>query len=71
VPQGISAELIAERWQLTREDLDTLSVESHQRAARASDEGRFADEIVPIKVDTEDGVVEFARDEGIRPDSSL
>jgi acetyl-CoA acetyltransferase family protein len=71
VPQGISAELIAEKWGLAREDLDALSVESHRRAARATEEGRFDNEIVPIKVQTDDGVVEFARDEGIRPDTSL
>ncbi|HEX9765467.1 MAG TPA: thiolase family protein [Nitriliruptorales bacterium] len=71
VPQGLSAEMIAEKWGLDRGELDALSVESHRRAARATDEGRFADEIVPIKVETNDGVVEFARDEGIRPDSSL
>src|SRR5438105_15863115 len=41
VPQGISAELIADKWDLSREDLDAFSVESHQKAARATQEGRF------------------------------
>jgi acetyl-CoA acyltransferase len=50
VPQGISAEAIAERWGLSREELDRLSFESHRRAARASDEGRFEREIVPIEL---------------------
>jgi acetyl-CoA acyltransferase len=71
VPQGISAELIADKWGLSREDLDAFSVESHRRAAQATDEGRFQNEIVPIKVSTEDGEEIFDRDEGIRPDSTL
>jgi acetyl-CoA acyltransferase len=67
VPQGISAELISEKWNITREQNDAFSVESHQRAARAREEGRFDKEIVPIT--TDDGV--FSQDEGIRPDSSM
>jgi acetyl-CoA acyltransferase len=50
VPQGISAEVIAEEWGLSREDLDAYSYESHMRAVRAIDEGRFEQEIVPIEV---------------------
>jgi acetyl-CoA acyltransferase len=71
VPQGISAELIAEKWGITREQNDALSVQSHQRAARATAEGRFDREIVPIDVTTESGAERFATDEGIRPDSSM
>src|SRR2546421_12987335 len=71
VPQGISAEMIADKWNLSREDMDAFSVESHKRAARATEEGRFEKEIIPVMVDTEAGKEEFARDEGIRPDSSL
>jgi acetyl-CoA acyltransferase len=67
VPQGISAEMIAEKWGVPRERLDGIALDSHLRAARASDEGRFADQIVPVTVDG--GV--FDRDEGIRPDTSL
>src|SRR3954463_13488738 len=48
VPQGVSAEVIAAEWDLSREELDAFSLESHRRAARASDEGRFANEVVPI-----------------------
>src|SRR5256714_13679099 len=48
VPQGISAEGIADEWNLSREDLDAFSLESHKRAVRAIDEGRFATEVVPI-----------------------
>jgi acetyl-CoA acyltransferase len=71
VPQGISAELIAEKWGITREENDEFSVRSHQRAARATAEGRFDREIVPIDVTTESGDERFATDEGIRPDSSM
>ena len=51
VMQGISAEEIAKEWQLSREELDRYSFESHVRAARARDEGRFEKEIVPVEVD--------------------
>jgi acetyl-CoA acyltransferase len=71
VPQGISAELISEKWGISREDNDRFSVESHLRAARATEEGRFEREIVPVTVATEEGTEEFSRDEGFRPDSSL
>jgi acetyl-CoA acyltransferase len=71
VPQGISAELIAEKWNISREDNDRFSLDSHLHAARATDEGRFEREIVPVEVAAEDGTTTFARDEGIRPDSSL
>jgi acetyl-CoA acyltransferase len=71
VPQGISAELIAEKWSVSREDNDRFSLESHLRAARATEEGRFEQEIVPVETPGEEGTVLFARDEGIRPDSSL
>ena len=63
VPQGISAELIAAKWELPRSDLDRFSLESHRRAAAATDAGRFADEIAPI-----DGV---GVDESIRPETTL
>ena len=51
VMQGISAEEIAKQWNLSREELDQYSYESHARAARARDEGRFNKEIIPIEVD--------------------
>src|SRR5262249_23686886 len=70
VHQGISAELIARRWNLSRQQLDALSLESHRRAALASAEGRFAGQIVPVPL--RDGAAElFAQDEGIRPDTSM
>ncbi len=71
VPQGISAELIAEKWSISREENDEFSVQSHQRAHRAAVEGRYEREIVPITVQTEDGEVAFSVDEGIRPDSTV
>jgi acetyl-CoA acyltransferase len=71
VPQGLSAEMIAARWGVTREECDALALESHRRAAAATDAGQFADEILPIKVTLDDGSVEeFASDEGIRRETS-
>src|SRR5207253_7496371 len=54
VMQGISAEAIADKWNLAREDQDRYSYESHMRAARAIDEGRFEKEIIPIDLDVPD-----------------
>src|SRR5712691_2324312 len=71
VPQGISAEMISEKWGISREQNDAFSVESHRRAARAAEEGRFDREILPINVSTESGTEIVNRDEGIRPDTSL
>ncbi len=72
VPQGISAEMIAQKWELSREQLDALSLESHRRAARATEEGRFKSQILPIRVAGEDGnSFSLDRDEGIRADTSL
>ncbi|HSF86983.1 MAG TPA: thiolase family protein [Acidimicrobiia bacterium] len=72
VPQGISAELIAEQWGITREEIDQYATDSHARAMRATEEGRFDNEIMPIEVKNEDGTVEIMRrDEGIRPGTSV
>jgi len=71
VPQGISAEVIAEEWNLTREELDAYSLESHRRAVAAIDEGRFEHEIVPIEVGAGGAIVLFAVDETPRRDTSL
>jgi acetyl-CoA acyltransferase len=78
VPQGISAEMIADRWNLSREDLDVFSAGSHQKAARATSEGRFEREVVPVTLkhkDKETGKVTesdelVTADEGIRPDTT-
>ena len=69
--QGISAEMLAERWKLTRSELDAYSLESHRRAAQARDECRFSREILPVAVETETGTILASRDEGIRPGGSL
>jgi acetyl-CoA acyltransferase len=73
VPQGISAELIADKWGLSRDDLDAFAAQSHQRAAQARDEGRFANEIIPVKVRNANGEETdevFDYDEGIRDGST-
>jgi acetyl-CoA acyltransferase len=67
-PQGIGAEMIAEKWGISRDDCDAFSVESHMRAARATDEGRFQHEIIPVK-DAEGNMM--STDEGIRRESSM
>lgn len=72
VHQGISADLIAHKWEISREELDAYSLESHRRAAQATAEGRFSRQIVPITVKNEDGSTSvFDKDEGIRADTSL
>jgi len=72
--QGLGAEMIADRWGISREDLDAFSVESHCRAARATAERRFDRELVPIEVRDDEGGPTgqmMTADEGIRPDSTL
>ena len=70
--QFAGAEMIAEKWGFDRERLDRFGLSSHERAARATREGRFEREIVPVEVALEDGPAEkFAVDEGIRHDASL
>ncbi|HEX4082977.1 MAG TPA: thiolase family protein, partial [Acidimicrobiales bacterium] len=74
VSQGHGAELVADQWGLSREDLDTFAVRSHQLAARATAEGRFENEIVPVPVHDDEGRDTdemITADEGIRPDSSV
>jgi acetyl-CoA acyltransferase len=71
VHQGISAEMIAARWDLTRPQLDAFALRSHQFAASAEDNGVAARAIVPIDVPTEGGVRRVERDEGLRRDTSL
>jgi acetyl-CoA acyltransferase len=70
VPQGISAELIADKWGLSREELDDFGARSQQRAAAATAEGRFAREIVPVAIKDDNGHDTgqiLGHDEGIRP----
>jgi acetyl-CoA acyltransferase len=65
--QGIGAEMIADEWGFSRADLDAFGALSQQRAARATDEGRFEREIVAVPIETDDGEEEMRVDEGIRP----
>ena len=75
VPQGIGADMIADKWGISREDLDAFGAESQIRAERAANEGRFDNEIIPVQakvLDRESGKVNelgelHTRDEGIRP----
>ena len=71
VPQGISAEVIAEEWGQGREELDAYSYESHRRAVAAIDEGRFEREIVPVETGAAGAAVLFAVDETPRRDTSI
>lgn len=67
VPQGVGAELIADEWQISREEMDAIALRSHERAAAATADGAFAREIVHVT--TGDNVID--RDEGIRSNTSL
>jgi acetyl-CoA acyltransferase len=71
VPQGISAEVIAEEWRLAREELDAYSLESHRRAIAAIDEGRFENEIVPVELSNPHVGTLVAVDETPRRDTSM
>src|ERR671935_659726 len=70
VPQGISAEVIAEEWGFSREQLDAFSLESHRRAISAIDSGRFDNEVVPVDLTNPHVGVQFAVDETPRRDTS-
>jgi acetyl-CoA acyltransferase len=67
VPQGISAEMIADKWEIPRAELDEIGLRSHQLSAKATEEGRFEREIVPFAVNGDT----YVTDQGIRPDTSL
>jgi acetyl-CoA acyltransferase len=73
VPQGISAELIAAKWNLTRDDVDAFSAESHRRAVEAGRDGRVDAELLHLGVDRGEGPTgeSFTRDEGVRPGTSV
>jgi len=72
IPQGLSAEIIAERWKLSREQVDRFSLGSHQKAAAATRNGWFKNEILPVDVKHPDGSKEtMAHDEGIRAETTL
>lgn len=71
VHMGVTAENVAKRWEISREDQDALAVQSHQRAAAAIAAGRFKEQILPIEVKVKGGVQLFDTDENVRPDSSV
>jgi acetyl-CoA C-acetyltransferase len=68
---GITAENVAAKWQISREDQDALAVESHQRAARATDAGFFTSQILPVEIKVKGGSDFFVTDENIRRDASI
>jgi acetyl-CoA acyltransferase len=67
IPQGLSAEMIADQWEIPRSELDELGVRSHQLAHRATEEGRFEREIIPFQVNGS----KYVSDQGIRPETSI
>jgi len=67
IPQGLSAEMISEQWEIPRSELDELGARSQQLAAKATEEGRFEREIVPIQVNGDT----HTADQGIRPDTTI
>ncbi|MCB5934542.1 thiolase family protein [Caldibacillus thermoamylovorans] len=72
INQGLSAERIAEKWYMTKDELDEFSLNSHQKAIQAQDEGRFAKEIMPVEVTLPDGTKTIVtKDEGPRKDTSM
>jgi len=72
MPMGLTAENVAERFGVTRREMDEFSVESHRRAAAAQDAGKFDDEIIPLNgVDLEGNPIVFDKDQGIRRDTNL
>ena len=71
VPQGLSAEMIAEQWGIERSELDRIGYESQMRAIRATEEGRFENEIVPIEVKVDGVVSRVVTDGGLRPSTTI
>src|SRR5215208_4701864 len=67
IPQGLSAEMIADQWEIPRSELDELAVRSHRLAHQATEEGRFERETIPFQVNGDT----YVTDQGIRPDTSL
>jgi acetyl-CoA C-acetyltransferase len=68
---GMTGEIVAEKYGVTREDADLLAYQSHTKALAAIQSGRFEKEIIPFKISTKKGDIEFKVDEGVRPDVSL
>jgi acetyl-CoA C-acetyltransferase len=70
-PMGVTAEKVAAKWGVSREDQDALAVASHQRAARATANGYFKEQMLPVEVETKRGPTVIDHDEHIRPDADL
>jgi acetyl-CoA C-acetyltransferase len=68
---GVTAEAVAERWGISREDQDAFAVESHRRAAAATDAGLFAEQMVPVEIESRKGNIVYTADEHIRRDASV
>jgi acetyl-CoA C-acetyltransferase len=68
---GVTAENVAGKWGISREDQDALAVQSHQRAAKATAEGWFKDQILPIELKSRKGTTTFDTDEHVRADASI
>ncbi|MBX3633527.1 MAG: acetyl-CoA C-acyltransferase family protein [Simplicispira sp.] len=71
IHMGVTAENIAAKWGISREDQDKLAVESHNRAERATQNGVFKDQIVPVTLKSRKGEVQYATDEHFRPGATL
>lgn len=72
MPMGVTAENVADQWNLTREELDTFSAESHRRAAEAIEAGKFDDEIIELDgVDVDGNPVKVNKDQGVRPGTTV
>jgi len=71
VHMGITAENVAAKFGISRDEQDAFAVESHKRAARATEAGHFKDQILPVEISTKKGPVQFAADEHIRADATV
>jgi acetyl-CoA C-acetyltransferase len=69
---GMTGEIVAEKYKITRKDCDQIAFESHQKAAKATETGKFKDEIIPVEIKQKKGdPIIFAKDEGIRKDTTM
>lgn len=71
ISMGLTAENVAERYGITRHDMEVMAVESHKKAAAAQGAGKFIEEIIPITVNAENGQIAVTQDEGIRPNTNI
>ncbi len=71
IHMGVTAENVARKYGITRQMMDELATESHRRAARATAEGRFREQIVPVELVTRKGTTRFERDEHVKPDTNV